>query len=159
MPRQNLQPPQIGLVERFRRRLALLKRRCAGAGSLAAAPAAAPNADLALLAARVAQVEAGVRGAQTSLSGEVANLSRAVESQAAELRQMGQLLQASFSLGLALQEQQARTAEENMVAMATCLEANRFLVDARRERSCIALPYPDLDPTVNNILGLIRRKV
>ena len=51
-----------------------------------------------------------------------------------------------------------RTAEENMVAMATCLEANRFLVDARRERSCIALPYPDLDPTVNNILGLIRRK-
>ena len=51
-----------------------------------------------------------MRGAQTSLSGEVANLSRAVESEAAELRQMGQLLQASFSLGLALQEQQARTA-------------------------------------------------
>ena len=39
MPSQNDQPPQIGLVECFRRRLALLNSRCAGAGSLAAAPA------------------------------------------------------------------------------------------------------------------------
>ena len=51
-----------------------------------------------------------------------------------------------------------RAAGDNAASMATCLEANRFLVDARRERSCIQLPYPDLDPTVNNILGLIRRK-
>jgi hypothetical protein len=41
MPHQNLQPPQIDLVERFRRRLALLNPRCAGVGSLAAAPATA----------------------------------------------------------------------------------------------------------------------
>ena len=46
MPSQNDQPPQIGLVERFRRRFALLNPRCAGAGSLAAAPAAAPRWDL-----------------------------------------------------------------------------------------------------------------
>ena len=46
MPSQNDQPPQIGLVERFRRRFALLNPRCAGAGSLAAASAAAPRWDL-----------------------------------------------------------------------------------------------------------------
>ena len=46
MPSQNDQPPQIDLVERFRRRLALLKSRCAGVESLAAAPAAAPRWDL-----------------------------------------------------------------------------------------------------------------
>jgi Tfp pilus assembly protein PilF len=51
-----------------------------------------------------------------------------------------------------------RAAGENSTSIASCLEGNRFLVDARRERSCIQLPYPDLDPVVNNIQGLIRRK-
>ena len=87
-----------------------------------------------------------MRGAQTSLSGEVANLSRAVESQAAELRQMGQLLQASFSLGLALQEQQARTAS----ALATLA---RPLAAAAERAAPVAAPPVAAGPVVVVVVG------
>lgn len=43
-------------------------------------------------------------------------------------------------------------------SIALALEGNRLLVGARRARSTIQLPYPDLDATVDDIRGMVRRK-
>ncbi len=43
-------------------------------------------------------------------------------------------------------------------AVALALEGNRLLTDARRLRSRMRLPYPDLDPDIENIRNLVRRR-
>jgi tetratricopeptide (TPR) repeat protein len=44
------------------------------------------------------------------------------------------------------------------LALSMHQEANRLLIEARRERSRAGMPYPDQDAMVDNILGLARRR-
>ncbi|MEC8194322.1 MAG: hypothetical protein VX944_10385 [Myxococcota bacterium] len=47
---------------------------------------------------------------------------------------------------------------EFTLGFACVQEGNRLLVESRRERSVLRLPYPDLDPFVSSIAGMMRRK-
>jgi tetratricopeptide (TPR) repeat protein len=47
---------------------------------------------------------------------------------------------------------------DNTQALALHQEANRLLIEARLERNCTQLPYPDQDALVDNIYGLARRR-
>lgn len=64
------------------------------------------------------------------------------------------------SLGMHLLERSRshRKAGEDAQSIAVAFEANRLLVGARRARSRIKLPYPDLDATLDDLYGLMRRK-
>tara|TARA_B100000575_G_scaffold227024_1_gene187679 strand:- start:79 stop:2928 length:2850 start_codon:yes stop_codon:yes gene_type:complete len=56
----------------------------------------------------------------------------------------------------------SRTHEKNdgefTLGFACVQEGNRLLVESRRERSVLRLPYDDLDPFVHSISGMMRRK-
>ena len=56
----------------------------------------------------------------------------------------------------------SRTHEKNdgefTLGFACVQEGNRLLVESRRERSVLGLPYDDLDPLVNSIASMMRRK-
>lgn len=47
---------------------------------------------------------------------------------------------------------------EFTLGLACVQEGNRLLVESRRERSVLRLPYADLDPVVNSISSMMRRK-
>ena len=96
---------------------ALLEGLTAAGLSAAAGAAGGISSAIGRLGLRLDEVESGI-------STEVSSLRSAVEAQSTESRQMAQLLHASFSLGLSLQEQQARTATA-LTALAAQLDRSQ----------------------------------